>query len=170
MNMSLRVASGIQRPRAVEDAIRQLRSKLVRSRLKWSTQREQIVTTFLAQNHVTIRDLYVLLNRNGQRTPLGSIYRTMRVLCDVGFAQTRCFGDKTQYDNIFVKGDHDHLICTHCGHIVEFEEPTMEEIRQEIAAENGFSLTARNVELYGICFPCQNKGKVAQALSSKRSA
>ena len=153
-----------QKPRAVQNAIRQLRSKLVRSRLKWSTQREQIVTTFLAQNHVTIRDLYVLLNRNGQRTPLGTIYRTMRVLCDVGFAQTRCFGDKTQYDNIFVKGDHDHLICTHCGHIVEFEEPTMEGIRQEIAAENGFSLTARNVELYGICFPCQNKGRVPQAL------
>ena len=93
-NVSIKGASEIQRPRAVQNAIGQLRSKLDRSRLKWSTQREQIVTTFLAQNHVTIRDLYVLLNRKGQRTPLGTIYRTMRVLCDVGFAQARCFGEK----------------------------------------------------------------------------
>lgn len=164
MNPSLKVATRMQKARAVQNAISQLRSKLGRSRLKWSTQREQIVTTFLTQNHVTIRGLYGLLNRNGQRTPLGTIYRTMRVLCDVGFAQPRCFGEETHYDNMSLKGDHDHLICTHCGHIVEFEEPSMEGIRQEIAAENGFSLTARNVELYGICLPCQGKGKAAQAM------
>lgn len=126
----------MQKKPAVQHAINQLRLKLESSGLKWSIQREQIVTTFLAQNHVTIRDLYKLLNRGGLRTPLSTIYRTMRVLCDVGFAQARSFGDETQYDNMSVKGAHDHLICTHCGHIVEFEEPTMEGIRHEIAARN----------------------------------
>ncbi len=150
--------------RDAQETIRTLRLRLVRARLKWSTQREQIVTTFLTHNHVTIRRLYGLLNRNGRRTPLGTIYRTMRVLCDVGFAQARSFGNETQYDNMSVKDDHDHLICTHCGHIVEFEEPTMEGLRQEIAKENGFSLTARNVELYGICLSCQGKGSAAAAM------
>jgi Fur family ferric uptake transcriptional regulator len=164
MNPSIKATARIRKSRVVQDAISHLRSKLGRSRLKWSIQREHIVTTFLHQKHVTIRELYGLLNRNGHRTPLGSIYRTMRVLCEVGFAQARCFGEETQYDNMWVKGDHDHLICTQCGHIVEFEEPTMEDIRREIAAENGFSLTARTLELYGICLPCQHKGKPAQAM------
>ncbi len=93
---------------------------------------------FFKQDHITIRGLYGLLNKSGRRTPLGTIYRTMRVLCKVGFAQPRYFGSETQYDNISAKGDHDHLICTHCRHIVEPKDSTTEHIRQEIVAENGF--------------------------------
>lgn len=161
MNTSIKMTMMREKTRTAEHAISQLRSRLERSRLKWSVQREQIVTTFLAQNHITIRGLYGLLNRNGQRTPLSTIYRTMRMLCDVGFAQPRCFGEETQYDNMSVKGDHHHLICTVCGHIAEFEEPAMEEIGQKIAEENGFCLNASNVELYGICWACQSKQKAA---------
>lgn len=125
--------------------------------MKWSLQREQIVTTFLQQDHITIRRLYGLLNRNGRRAPLNTIYRTMRVLCEKGFAQTRRFGDETHYDNISAKGDHDHLICTHCGYIVEFESPAIEGLRRQIAAVNGFHLTARNLELYGMCAACRTE-------------
>ena len=89
---------------------------------------------FLKQDHITIRSLYGVLNRNGRRAPLNTIYRTMRVLCDNGFAQTRRFGEETQYDNISAKGDHDHLICTGCGHIVEFEDPVIEGLRQQVAS------------------------------------
>ncbi|MBP6201331.1 MAG: transcriptional repressor, partial [Nitrospira sp.] len=101
-----------------QETLDRVRASLGRSRLRWSPQREQIVMAFLKQDHITIRSLYGVLNRNGRRAPLNTIYRTMRVLCDNGFAQTRRFGEETQYDNISAKGDHDHLICTGCGHIV----------------------------------------------------
>lgn len=124
--------------------------------MKWSMQREHIVTAFLNQNHTTIRSLYASLNKHGQRTPLGSIYRTMRVLCAMGFAQFRNFGDETLYDNIWVKGEHDHLICTHCGHIVEFDNPAIERLREKVLVANGFSVTTRNFELYEICAACRD--------------
>ena len=111
---------------------------------------------FLKQDHITIRGLYGFLNRNGRRTPLNTIYRTMRVLCENGFAQARRFGEETHYDNISTKGDHDHLICTGCGHIVEFEDPAIEGLRQQVASANGFHLTGRNLELYGLCAGCRS--------------
>jgi Fur family ferric uptake transcriptional regulator len=142
---------------ATQETLDRVRASLGRSRLRWSPQREQIVMAFLKQDHITIRSLYGVLNRNGRRAPLNTIYRTMRVLCDNGFAQTRRFGEETQYDNISAKGDHDHLICTGCGHIVEFEDPAIEGLRQQVASANGFHLTGRNLELYGLCAGCRSQ-------------
>ena len=147
-----------KRALATQDAIDRVRSSLGRSGLRWSPQREQIVMAFLTQDHITIRSLYGFLNRNGRRAPLNTIYRTMRVLCDNGFAQARRFGEETQYDNISAKGDHDHLICTGCGHIVEFEDPAIEGLRQQVASANGFHLTGRTLELYGLCAVCRVDG------------
>ena len=144
-----------KRASASEQAIDEIRSSLGCSGVRWSPQREQIVMAFLKQDHISIRSLYGLLNRNGRRAPLNTIYRTMRVLCDNGFAQARRFGEETQYDNISAKRDHDHLICTGCGYIVEFEEPAIEGLRHQVASANGFHLTGRNLELYGLCAVCR---------------
>lgn len=141
---------------ATQEALDRVRSSLGSSRLRWSPQRQQIVLAFLKQDHITIRGLYGFLNRNGRRAPLNTIYRTMRVLCENGFAQARRFGEETQYDNISAKGDHDHLICTGCGYIVEFEDPAIEGLRQQVASANGFHLTGRNLELYGLCARCRS--------------
>ncbi len=132
------------------------RSRLTGSHFKWSIQRERIVLAFLSHDHVSIRGLYALLNRNGHRTPVGTIYQTMRVLVKVGFARPRYFGDRAQYDNIVVTGEQDQLICTRCGHIVEFESPVIVNLEQHIAAAHGFHLTARKLEVYGVCPGCRD--------------
>nr|MCW5799660.1 transcriptional repressor [Nitrospira sp.] len=144
--------------RRLDEGIERIRTSFGRTRQNWSVQRERIVQAFLQGEHITIRELYSQLNRQGHRAPLNTIYRTMRVLCEKGFAQARRFGEETQYDNLFAKGDHDHLICTECGHIVEFEDPTIERLRKQVAEANGFYLTAQNLELYGLCADCRVAG------------
>lgn len=155
--MTMRSRAG-REERRLDEGIERIRTSFGRTRQNWSLQRERIVHAFLQGEHITIRELYSRLNRQGHRAPLNTIYRTMRVLCEKGFAQARRFGEETQYDNLFAKGDHDHLICTGCGHIVEFEDPTIERLRQQVAAANGFHLTAQNLELYGLCADCREAG------------
>lgn len=138
-----------------DEEIERIRKSFGGTRQNWSLQRERIVQAFLQGEHITIRELYSRLNRQGNRAPLNTIYRTMRMLCEKGFAQTRRFGDETQYDNLLAKGDHDHLICTGCGCIVEFEDPAIARLRRQVAADNGFHLTAQNLELYGLCADCR---------------
>lgn len=153
---AVRMPSRVDRlDQRLDVGIERIRMSFGRTRLNWSLQRERIVEAFLQGEHITIRELYSRLNRQGQRAPLNTIYRTMRVLCEKGFAQARRFGDETQYDNLFAKGEHDHLICTGCGHIVEFEDPSIERLRRQVAEANGFHLTARNLELYGLCAGCR---------------
>lgn len=141
--------------RTIQEKIVRFRSTLGRSSRKWSIPRERILNAFLAQDHITAHELYGLLDINGQRVSLSTIYRTMGMLCKMGIARLRHFGEKAQYDNVSSKGDHDHLICTDCGDIVEFKDSAIENLRQRIAAAHGFCLTAQILELYGLCSRCK---------------
>ena len=50
---------------------------------------------------------------------------------------------------------HDHLICTRCGTIVEFENDRIEALQDKVARQHGFQVTSHKMELYGFCESCQ---------------
>ena len=50
---------------------------------------------------------------------------------------------------------HDHLICERCGRIIEFVQPRIEELQEELAQRYGFVATTHKMEIYGICKACR---------------
>jgi Fur family ferric uptake transcriptional regulator len=50
---------------------------------------------------------------------------------------------------------HDHMICTECGKIIEFNHPKIEELQEEVAADRKFTITSHKLDLLGICNECQ---------------
>ena len=49
-------------------------------------------------------------------------------------------------------GDHhDHLLCVHCGKVVEFCDEAIERRQQAVAEANGFVLQDHSMLLYGVC-------------------
>jgi len=135
--------------------ISSLKDHLSKHQLKLTKQREVILSTFLKMEHVTADQMHLLLSKKGHHIGLATIYRTMNLFCDAGFAQARHFGSQTQYDNVSHKGHHDHLICTNCGKIVEFENCDIERLQEEVATKNGFKITTHKLELYGLCSACR---------------
>ncbi len=133
-----------------------LKEHLARHQLKLTRQREHILEAFLRMEHVTAEQMYRQLARKDPHIGLATIYRTLNLFCEAGFAQARHFGSQTQYDNVSHKGHHDHLICTSCGKIVEFENCDIEELQQEVAKKNGFSIQTHKLELYGLCPLCRH--------------
>ena len=132
-----------------------LKDHLAKHQLKLTKQRELILGAFLKMEHVTADQMHLILAKRGHHIGLATIYRTMNLFCETGFAQARHFGTQTQYDNVSHKGHHDHLICTNCGRIVEFENCDIERLQQEVAARNGFTITTHKLELYGLCSTCR---------------
>jgi Fur family ferric uptake transcriptional regulator len=155
VSTTFKLMSSVKQSPTAQERIAQFRSTPGPSSRKWSVPRERILNAFLSQSHITVHELYGLLNINGQRVSLSTIYRTMGMLCKMGIARLRHFGEKAQYDNVSSKGDHDHLICTDCGQIIEFKDSAIEKLRQQIAAVHGFCLTGQNLEVYGLCSRCR---------------
>lgn len=117
-----------------------LKAHLSKHQLKFTWQRELIPSAFLRQEHITAEAMYHQLAKTGPHLGLATIHRTLNLFCDAGLAQARHFGSETQYDNIPQKGHHDHLICTGCGKIIEFENCDIERLQEEVAARNGFTI------------------------------
>ncbi|TKB70484.1 MAG: transcriptional repressor [Nitrospira sp.] len=132
-----------------------LKEHLAKHQLKLTRQREQILDAFLKVEHITAEEMYHRLKRV-PHLGLATIYRTLNLFCEAGLAQARHFGTQTKYDNVAHKGHHDHLICTSCGKIVEFENEDIERLQAEVAAKNGFAIQTHKLELYGVCSGCRH--------------
>ncbi|HSE60064.1 MAG TPA: Fur family transcriptional regulator [Nitrospiraceae bacterium] len=133
-----------------------LRHHLSKHNLKLTRQRELILVEFLKKEHITAEEMYHQLAKKDPHLGLATIYRTLNLFCEIGFAQARHFGSQTQYDNVSHKGHHDHLICTGCGKIVEFENEDIERLQEEVASGHGFTIKTHKLELYGLCSKCRN--------------
>ncbi len=133
-----------------------LKDHLAKHQLKLTRQREYILHAFLHNEHITAEQMYRQLAKKDPHIGLATIYRTLNLFCEAGLAQARHFGSQTQYDNVAHKGHHDHLICTGCGKIVEFENEDIERLQEQVAAKNGFAIKTHKLELYGLCSHCRH--------------
>ena len=123
--------------------------------LKHTRQRDEILSVFLeAKGHVTSEELYSRVRERAPAIGYTTVYRTMKLLCDAGLASERHFDDgNTRYE--IAHEHHDHLVCTRCGKIIEFECEMIESAQEAIAARYGFRVLRHRHELYGHCRECR---------------
>jgi Fur family ferric uptake transcriptional regulator len=143
--------------KAIRNEIAILREHLAQHELRVTSQREIILETFLKMEHVTAEQIYHELTKRTPHIGLATIYRTLNLLCECGLAQQRHFGTQTHFDNVSHKGHHDHMICTQCGTIIEFENCDIEKLQEEVARQHKFHITTHKLELYGHCSTCHGK-------------
>ena len=124
---------------------------LSRHGLKQTRQREAILDAFLASSgHITSEQLYEVVRDSPPDVGAATVYRTLRLLCEAGLANSHQFGNGvTLYE---VEGrHHDHLICNDCGSIIEFRNELVELEQEKIAKQHGFELTKHQHILFGTC-------------------
>lgn len=125
--------------------------------LRATEQRRLIIDTFMAcEPHVSIDELLAQVRKKDGRIGYATVYRTLKMLAESGIAHERHFDDGfARYELADVQSHHDHLICTRCGKIVEFEEPEIEALQVSVAQKYGFEVTHHRHELYGVCAECR---------------
>jgi Fur family ferric uptake transcriptional regulator len=95
------------------------------------------------------------LNDRGVSLPLDFVTSTIELMCHYGFASRNRFDDgEARYEHRHLGQHHDHMICTKCRSIFEFENTDLEQLQLKIATKNGFHLLQHKMELYGICSNC----------------
>ncbi len=137
----------------------QLSEYLAVKNLKSTSQRDTILNVFVdAGRHLSAEELYARVKKLHPGIGYATVYRTLKLLAEAGLAQERRFEDGfTRYEHASQDAHHDHLICTRCGTIIEFENESIEALQHDVARKNRFKVQSHKLELYGLCAGCQGK-------------
>lgn len=133
-------------------------------------ERLNIIDVFLdTEEHVTLGDLLRLLKEKGYDYEPEFVRQCMNRWVERGFAQKKVFeGQPPRYEHHHLGKHHDHLICTKCGKIAEFDNEEMERLQMKIAALRGFHVLQHKMEIYGLCAECmQERGPMVPLAMAK---
>lgn len=145
----------------VAEGKEKLKAFLKKKGFKSTRQRDIIVTEFLMnRDHVTAEELYNRVNKKHKEIGFTTVYRTLKLLAELGLAAEQIFADNLmRYEPLSEEEHHDHLICVHCGSITEFENSKMERLQKNIASEFGFYIVNHKMEFYGYCRRCRGNAR-----------
>ncbi|MDC4224503.1 MAG: transcriptional repressor [Candidatus Manganitrophus sp.] len=133
-----------------------LQEHIAKHHLKVTKERSAILRAFIeAERHVTAEELYRMMREKHASIGLATIYRTLNLFCECGLAEQRQFGDgHARYELTYNVNHHDHLVCTQCKKIIEFENMDIEKLQEKVAKAHRFTIYSHKLEIYGLCSDC----------------
>lgn len=122
----------------------------------FTPQRELVLRRALGYLHFTAEQLVSSVRSVNRSVSRASVYRTLGLLHEAGLVEKHDFRyGPPNYEVTFGKAHHDHLMCVQCGEIIEYQEPRVEALQQEVVARYGYVLLSHTHKLYGLCASCQ---------------
>jgi Fur family ferric uptake transcriptional regulator len=141
------------------------RNYLERRGLKLTAERQGVFEELFARHeHVEADEILVRLRAKGKKISRATIYRTLELLVDsgiVGRVRIREIGYR--YERLRAGEHHDHLICNECGKVIEFFEPRIESLQDDVCERYGFLSISHSHQMRGICRQCRPRALKAEA-------
>lgn len=149
----------MQRLETLESILERLRISIRKNGLKNSKQREEVVSVlYKSGTHLSPEEIAQSIRLNNKNTSISSVYRILNFLEKENFIYTLETNKNGWRYEIAAKKHHDHIICLHCGEIIEFVDLEIEERQIQVAQEHKAKLVSHDMKLFVICAKCLAQG------------
>jgi Fur family ferric uptake transcriptional regulator len=119
-------------------------------------QKELVAHIFARHKHFDTNELLDDLKDAGRGVSRATVYRTLKLLVDAGLLRRIEIGPRTVFDHDYGYPAHDHLVCTQCGTMIEFQHERLDEALQSVASEHQFQAESRSLVIRGVCGACNS--------------
>jgi Fur family ferric uptake transcriptional regulator len=116
------------------------------------TEQRRVISRVLseASDHPDVEEVYRRAAAIDPHISIATVYRTMRLFEEANVIEKLDFGDGRARFEENRDEHHHHLIDLHTGRVIEFQSPELEQLKERIARELGYSLIGHRLELYGV--------------------
>lgn len=137
-------------------AAMRFREYLRKRGLKYTAERQAILEGVMRnEQHFEAEQLLFELRSGGRRVAKATIYRTLPLLVSCGIIKQVQFGDKwARYEHTFGHASHDHMVCSHCGRIIEFDDSEVAGLAERLGQKHQFRANSHRFQITGTCADC----------------
>jgi len=110
-----------------------------------------------SDGHPSASQLYDQLHAQFPTTSLGTIYKTLNLLKDMGEVLELGFSDDDNRYDGNKPYPHPHIICVRCRKIMDPEVSVAEGLVQQVAEQSGYQIVGHRLDFYGVCPDCREE-------------
>jgi len=111
-------------------------------------------------DHFDAEALYDEMKKKNYPISRATIYNTLEVLQNCDLVKKHHFGNNLSlYEKSFGYRQHDHIVCSGCGKVVEFCDPRIHQINTMMSELFKFRIISHELIIYGICSACNTENQ-----------
>ena len=130
---------------------------LLQSRYRLTKQRAAVLRALGDGTHLSAETILERVRAEMPGVSLGTIYRTLDILREIGLVQIFTFGGiAARYEATLEK--HHHLLCSSCRSLVNVRAESLADIAHSVADAEGYTDIDFSLTVVGRCPSCASAG------------